>query len=52
VAGSAFGSFFPWTPERWDNPLSYDLDLSSDTCNTEVSLGFDPCLALDLCSRH
>jgi hypothetical protein len=51
VIDSAFGFFSSWTPGRWDNPLSYDLYLSRDTCNTEVYLGFDLCIILGLCSH-
>jgi hypothetical protein len=51
VVGSAFGSSSSWILGRWGNPLSCDLYLSHDTCNTDACIGFDLCLILDSCSR-
>jgi hypothetical protein len=44
-AGFAFGSSFSSIPRKLDNPLSYGLYPSHDTCNTEVCTGFAPYLA-------
>jgi hypothetical protein len=42
MVGSAFGSFSSWILGRRGNPLSCDLYLSRETCNTEVFIyGYD-----------